>query len=90
LAVFKYIGSARIGRAGGVAMLDKLAVVIEHDLDGYFAYCPDLPGCHTQGDTFEEAMLNIREAASLYVSTLSEEERLSCLSKEVFTTAIQV
>lgn len=71
-------------------MLDKLAVVIEHDEGGYFAYCPDLPGCHTQGDTFEEAMANIREAASLYLSTLTDDERRDCLSKEVFTTAIQV
>ncbi len=51
-------------------MLDKLSVVIEHDEAGYFAYCSDLPGCHTQGDTFEEAILNVREAASLYMSTL--------------------
>ncbi len=71
-------------------MLDKLSVVIEHDEAGYFAYCPDLPGCHTQGDTFEEAMANIREAASLYLSTLTDDERRDCLSKEVFTTAIQV
>ncbi len=71
-------------------MLDKLSVVIEHDDAGYFAYCPDLPGCHTQGDTFEEAMANIREAAALYLSTLTNEERRACLSKDVFTTAIQV
>lgn len=71
-------------------MLNKLSVIIEHDSDGYFAYCPDLPGCHTQGDTFEEAMANIQEAAALYLSTLNEEERRSCLSKEVYSTSILV
>jgi predicted RNase H-like HicB family nuclease len=28
-----------------------LPVVIEKDADGYFAYCPQLQGCYTQGDT---------------------------------------
>jgi len=36
-------------------------VVIEKDEDGYFAYCPTLQGCYTQGDTYEEALANIRD-----------------------------
>jgi len=28
-----------------------------------FAYCPELKGCHTQGETVEEALTNLREAA---------------------------
>jgi len=39
--------------------------VVEHDDHGYYAYSPDLPGCQTQGDTFEEVMKNIREAIEL-------------------------
>jgi len=68
----------------------QLSVVIEHDVDGYFAFCPQLPGCHTQGDTFEEVTANIREAATLYLETLSDEEKASVLSGEIITTAIQV
>jgi len=49
----------------------QLPVVIEKDEDGYYAYCPALEGCHTQGDTYEEVLINIREAISLYISTLS-------------------
>lgn len=45
----------------------RLAVVIEKDNDGYFAYCPALQGCTTQGDTYEEALANIRDAARLHV-----------------------
>ena len=45
----------------------KLNIVIEKDADGYFAYCPELKGCHTQGSTYEEANLNIREAIELYL-----------------------
>jgi len=29
----------------------KVNIVIEKDKNGYFAFCPELKGCHTQGDT---------------------------------------
>jgi len=48
-------------------MSAKLTAIIEHDEDRLLAYCPDLPGRHSQGDTFEDALSNIREAAMLYV-----------------------
>ncbi|MBF0411007.1 MAG: type II toxin-antitoxin system HicB family antitoxin [Candidatus Riflebacteria bacterium] len=40
----------------------RFPIIIEHDNDGYFVYVPALQGCYTQGDTYEEAMENIREA----------------------------
>jgi predicted RNase H-like HicB family nuclease len=44
---------------------------------GYVAWAPALPGCHTQGDTLEEAESNIKEAIALYLETLiSRDERL--------------
>ena len=44
---------------------------------GYVVYVPVLPGCHTQGETLEEAEKNIREAISVYLeSLLSHKERL--------------
>ncbi len=45
----------------------KVAVVIEKDEDSYFTYCPQLQGCYTQGDSFEEALDNIRDAVRLHV-----------------------
>lgn len=45
----------------------RYAVVIEKDEDGYYAYCPELQGCYTQGDTFEEALENLRDAIKLHV-----------------------
>lgn len=43
-------------------------VVIELDEDGVFvATCPALQGCYTQGQTYEEAMANIREAIELHL-----------------------
>lgn len=41
---------------------------------GYYAYCPLLPGCISQGDTYEETMTNIKEAIDLYVEGLLAHE----------------
>ena len=48
-------------------MTCKLTAILEQDRDGVFAYCPELKGCHTQGDTVEEALANLQEAAELSV-----------------------
>ena len=37
---------------------------------GYVAFVPALPGCHTQGETLEEAERNVREAIALYLESL--------------------
>ncbi|MBP9095113.1 MAG: type II toxin-antitoxin system HicB family antitoxin, partial [Ignavibacteria bacterium] len=52
----------------------KLSTVIEKDIHGYYAYCPELKGCQTQGDTLDEAYENLKEAIDLYLETLSEDE----------------
>jgi predicted RNase H-like HicB family nuclease len=68
----------------------KVIVVIEKDEYGYYAYCPELEGCQTQGDTLEEVLDNIREAIELYLETLSEDEIRAFLSKEILTTSLEV
>ena len=68
-------------------MAEKISVVIEHDEDGFFTFCPDMPGCRSQGATFEEALANIREAAELYLDTLDDEERKSCVSRDTQSCA---
>ncbi len=37
---------------------------------GYHVSCPVLPGCHSEGDTLEEATANIREAIAVYIDSL--------------------
>jgi predicted RNase H-like HicB family nuclease len=71
-------------------MSSKVSVVIEHDENGYYAYCPELPGCQSQGETLDEALSNIREAIDLYMETLSDDEKRDYLSKEILTTSIEV
>jgi predicted RNase H-like HicB family nuclease len=45
----------------------NVPIIIEKDSDGYFAYAPDLQGCYTQGDTYEEALANVREVVTLHI-----------------------
>ncbi|MFH1595579.1 MAG: type II toxin-antitoxin system HicB family antitoxin [Pseudomonadota bacterium] len=71
-------------------MADKVSVVIEKDGFGYYAYSPELEGCQSQGESFEEVMANIKEAIELYLETLSEEEKQAALSKEIITTSLEV
>lgn len=71
-------------------MSEKVGVVIERDEHGYYAFCPELQGCQSQGDTLEEVMAAIREAVDLYLDTLSESERRQYLSREILTTTLEV
>ena len=50
-------------------------VIIEDATGGYVAFVPALPGCHTQGDTLNELMDDVKEAVELYLETLTEEEK---------------
>lgn len=44
-----------------------LPIVVEGDSDGYFVSCPALQGCYSQGDTYEEAVKNIKDAIRLHL-----------------------
>jgi predicted RNase H-like HicB family nuclease len=47
--------------------MQRISVIIEKDAAGYYAYSPDLPDCQSQGDSLQEAVVNIMEAVSLYL-----------------------
>jgi predicted RNase H-like HicB family nuclease len=40
---------------------------------GYIVSCPALPGCHSQGESQEEALENIKEAIAGCLESLAEE-----------------
>jgi len=50
----------------------RMSAVVEKDEDGYFAFCPDLQGCYTQGSTYEEALDNLRDAIKLHLADHKE------------------
>ncbi len=44
-----------------------MPIIIEKDKYGYYAECPALQGCYTQGATYEEALANIKDAVALHI-----------------------
>jgi predicted RNase H-like HicB family nuclease len=50
-------------------------VIVYPGEDGFWvAECPSLPGCVSQGETREQAIVNIREAIEGYVLVLKEDK----------------
>lgn len=53
----------------------KLHVIIEKDEAGYFvAEVPALPGCLSQGKTYEEALANIKEAIEGWLQVMESKK----------------
>ena len=51
-------------------VIQNFEVVLEpEDEGGYHIYCPILKGCHSCGDTKEEALKNIKEAIELWLES---------------------
>lgn len=63
----------------------KLKVIVSPDPDdgGFVVSCPALPGCHSQGDTREEAVANIREAIQGCLLVLNERAHFTMASDQV-------
>ena len=58
-----------------IDQVKEFQVVVTRDEDGVFvASCLSLPGCHTQGDTVEEASANIQEGIALFIEVLNDDE----------------
>lgn len=68
----------------------KVTVLIEKDEQGYYAYSPELKGCQTQGDSFEQVLSRTKEAVALYLEDLDEEQRSQYLTQEIITTTVEV
>lgn len=47
-------------------------VVLQRSEEGYSVSCPGLPGCWSQGGTEEEALANISDAISEYLSVIAD------------------
>jgi predicted RNase H-like HicB family nuclease len=71
-------------------MARKASVIIEKDEHGFYAWCPQLKGCQSQGNTPEETVANIKEAIELYLETLPTAERDLLLSREILKTTVVV
>ena len=59
-------------------------VKLEQTDEGYAVWCPGLPGCWSQGDTEEEALLNIKGAIETYLVTIDD------LTRDAGTRLVEV
>ena len=64
----------------------KFLVIVNQSEFGYDVHCPTLKGCHSQGDTLEEALENIKDAIEQYLAALKELHR----DKKVYEVEIAV
>ena len=52
----------------------RFKVMLEpSDEGGFTVYIPSLPGCISEGDTVEDALKNIEEAAELYLEPVEDD-----------------
>jgi len=52
----------------------KFKIVLEPSAEGgYTVFVPSLPGCISEGDNAEEALVNIREAIELYLDPVEDD-----------------
>jgi len=68
----------------------RLSVVIEKDENGYFAFCPELQGCYTQGETYEEVLKNIKDAMHLHIEDRIESGEEIPSVESVSLTSLEV
>ena len=71
------------GKSTGIIERMKIKVVVhEAEEGGYWAEVPSIPGCATQGETFEELLQNIYDAVEgclavdVSASQVSESDRI--------------
>ena len=68
----------------------RMSVVVEKDKDGYFVFCPELQGCYTQGDTYEEAIENIEDAIRLHIADRLKSGEEIPLTDSISLTSLEV
>jgi len=69
----------------------QFTVVIEPDEQGYHAFVPVLPGCHSFGDTLDEARANIVEAMQLHVESMEADgEPIPIEQEPLFITRLSI
>ena len=70
-------------------ILEYTAVFQEEKEGGYSVWVPELPGCASQGETFDEALVNIREAIQLYLEETKKESFVHSYIKQ-FVVPVQI
>jgi predicted RNase H-like HicB family nuclease len=45
----------------------RFSVYAIRDCEGWAAHCPEFPGCRARGETYEDALANLRAVISIFV-----------------------
>ena len=62
----------------------KLKVlVVPEAVGGYSVSVPAMRGCYSEGETLEEALVNIREAAELWIEVQTERATRTAIQPEL-------
>ena len=68
-------------------MTVKLSMICsKQDNGAYFAVCPEIKGCFTQGDTYEEAYANLKELVEITI----KEELTNEEAQEIFQAKTKI
>lgn len=62
-----------LGSGQSVQLQVSYRIRLLQTAEGWSVSCLDLPGCHSQGESREEALANIREAIGLWLEVEAEE-----------------
>ena len=52
--------------------MKRQAIIHNAEEGGYWAEIPSLPGCITEGDTWDETVKNLQEAARAWIDVATE------------------
>lgn len=64
-------------------------VIEECEEGGFYAECPAFPGCHVEGETFEETMQEMKQALRVFIDDYIERKE-DLPSDKFIVTSIQV
>ena len=68
----------------------RLSVIVEKDKNGYYAFAPDFQGCYSQGDSYEEAIENIKDAIRLHIEDLLDSGDSIDVPESVSLTSLEI
>ncbi len=71
--------------------MNKYTVVLTYEADGRVsASVPALPGCHTWGDSVEDAVAMAHEAIDLYLAELRSQDQPAPSDDAIVVTTVEV
>lgn len=64
-------------------------VIEECEEGGFYAECPAFPGCHVEGETYEETIKEMKEAVKVFINDYKDKNE-ELPSDNFLITSIQV